>query len=535
MIKCPDCGALLSQDQIDKDGHCTVCGNKLLAPPDETVRRAPAREESFPDKISRGVDVEEMKTRSQAPEAPPVREEPFPYKTSRGGVSEVKTRIHDPEAPSARKAPTSPPLPPVTTSEPERERMGWDTSDREEEERRQTDYWSPKEGRDSTKEGPASHSTRAATVPYEALVADVERRLREGFEYFSLVGHPGSGKTHFLKALTYLLDRHGVGGEKATTEFKKAATPGSSGAAVADYSYTGPGGEKWVIVDPGGELYLHLQRNDWGQYGERSVRLSRWLHQCHGLFCFLHLNPDHFKVHVTDLDPALAQSAEEEQALAAKRNKLQDAKRELEFFRNFFLFLRALKARGGDIKAVIEQCRRNENLEEALRDYHEGTPRLDLPVMFFFTQADRYTREDVAITSGVYANPRTLDLPATVFTARYLPSLFAGVSSQVERFKFDFLQSYEDHPLGRRNEQGEPLFETYFQDPGDNQQLLSVGLAAGVEFVLRNQPRPGGEKRLMGIATLPALRLHRRLHPGLWKGVPTNLLSTGRRVRGGGT
>jgi hypothetical protein len=370
----------------------------------------------------------------------------------------------------------------------------------------------------------------AGDLEYDRLVAEVAERVGAGYEVFGLVGHPSSGKTHFLKALTYLLDRHAVGGQRASVEFHRAEVPGATAASVFDYAYTGPAGERWIFLDAGGELYVRLRDNDWSAPGGVSVRLSEWLRHCRGLFCFLHLQRGHFGVPPLDVDPT-AGDAERRRRIEEEQRKAREAKQELDFFKYFLLFLRALRASrtdGRGVAALVERCREAGSLEEALRGYHRTAPLLDIPVMFFFTQADAYLRSGFELRPGLHLDPRRLPLPANVFTARYLPSLFGAVASQARRFKFDFLQSYEENVLDRRDERGEPLAETYFHAPDDPELLLSAGLAPALDFVLANRPDGSGGSRKRGllpeIDTRRALRIHRRLRPGLWKGVPSNLL-----------
>jgi hypothetical protein len=377
-----------------------------------------------------------------------------------------------------------------------------------------------------------------ATTDYDTLVAQVEAKVRDGFELFGLVGGSAAGKTHSLKALTYLLEAHAIESQRAKTDFRRAAVPGQTEAEVFHFDYTGPADERWTFVDAGGELYQRLRENDWRRF-EQSVRLTRWLDRCQGIFCFLHLRPGHFGGYVLDVDPTLVDDEAERQALRRRQQEERDAREELEFFKHLFLFLRALRAEEGRVEAVVERCRNAASLEEALGDYLHGSPLLDVPVMFFFTQADRYDREDFAIAPGAYLRPRDLEadgrpLSTAAFTARFLPGLFGAVNSQVRRYKFDFLQSYEEAETEKRDADGRPLTVTYWSAPDDRKALLSAGLLAGLELVLRNQPRPRPRWLPPPLDTRRALLLHRLLHPGQWRGVRRNLLGSWRRSPGGG-
>jgi hypothetical protein len=371
-----------------------------------------------------------------------------------------------------------------------------------------------------------------ATIDYDTLVAQVEEKVRDGFEMFGLVGGPASGKTHALKALTYLLEAHAIESQRAKTDFRRAAVPGQTAAEVFHFDYTGPADERWTFVDAGGELYQRLRENDWSR-PEQGVRLTRWLDRCHGIFCFLHLRPGHFGGYVLDVDPTLVDDEAERRTLRARQQEERDAREELESFKHFFLFLRALRAEGGRLNAVIERCRAADGLEEALGDYLRGAPLLDVPVMFFFTQADRYDREDFAIAPGAYLRPRDLGLSTAAFTARHLPGLFGAVASQVASFKFDFLQSYEEAATEKHGTDGRPLAVTYWSAPDDRKALLSAGLLSGLDFVLRHRPRRQGRWHAPRLDARRALLVHRLLHPGEWRGVRRNLLGSWRRPPGG--
>ncbi len=379
----------------------------------------------------------------------------------------------------------------------------------------------PPEDVDRIEEPPAAEDL-TAEKNYRKVVLRINRHLSDGFDLFGLVGHAASGKTHSLKALTYLLKRHGVGAQKAHVEFRQVPVPATSGGSITDYAYTGSDDEKWVFVDVGGELYFRMHNNDWTTRRASSLELSQWLNRCKGLFMYLHLNRGHFGQSWIDLEEEL-EDEETRDEVRRKRQKAREAQEELEFFKHFLLFLRALKHEG-DVRKVIARCEQSSTLEEALRYYHTRAPLLDIPVMFFFTKADLYDEEGFEIADGLQMAPRQLPMATAAFVARHLPYLFSSLLSQVRRFKFDFLQSYEEHDTGQRD-RGRPIKETHWS--ADDETLLSVGLLSGLEFILRNQTgQPWWQGP--GLDTRRALLLHRILHPRQWKGVRIDLGGWGR-------
>lgn len=499
MKYCPTCDAPRDETQL-QDGHCVVCGTAVVDRSGGGGSAEPSRRPTDETQIIR--PPERLVGRSSPREAdaaptppPPPPAGTIPLRPEPERTRRIPTPPTGPseEPPAATRVVPRPEPPPEPAKQPAARREG-------------------------------------EALDYDRLVAEVGERVGAGSEVFGLVGHPSSGKTHFLKALTYLLDRHAVGGQRASVEFHRAEVPGQTGAAVFDYAYTGPAGERWTFLDAGGELYVRLRDNDWKSFTEASVRLTEWLRHCQGLFCFLHLQRVHFGVPALDVDPtADAADSERRRRIEEERRKAREAKQELDFFKYFLLFLRALRAArkdGRGVAAIVERCREAGSLEEALRGEHRTAPLLDVPVMFFFTQADSYRSDGFELRPGLHLDPRRLPLPANVFAARYLPSLFGAVASQARRFKFDFLQSYEEHVLERRDERGEPIAETYFHAPDDPELLLSAGLAPALDFVLANRPAARPASRwLPEIDTRRALRLHRLLHRRLWEGVPANLLN----------
>ncbi|RMH16625.1 MAG: hypothetical protein D6696_17740 [Acidobacteria bacterium] len=364
---------------------------------------------------------------------------------------------------------------------------------------------------------------------YDEIVGDVDRHIADGYKLFVVVGHPGSGKTHALKALHLLLERQGFLLPEARRDFRQAHVPGSSGHTVKDFICDGPRGEKWLFVDVGGELYTRLLDNDWRSRRDDSLKLTRRLRHAQGLLFFLHLQREHLDQGPSELDPALFTGDRERYEV--KRRKAMERQRELDLFDHFLLFFRAILHQRGDVDAVIDRCRQAGDVEKALRDQRDGAPPLEVPVMFFFTQADKYAAEGFEIGAGRHLAPRELDLPAAVFAARHLPFLFGSLLKQVRRFKFDFLQSYEESNSGQLDEAGQPKMATHWQ--AEDGEPLSVGLLAGLEFLLRNQP-PARRRDGPGIDARTALWLHRLLHPRAWRGVKVALGNPLRRLGGGG-
>jgi energy-coupling factor transporter ATP-binding protein EcfA2 len=343
---------------------------------------------------------------------------------------------------------------------------------------------------------------------FENVVADVERHVARGYDLIGLVGYSGSGKTHFLKALSLLLKKQGF--EVADWEkLRKALVPGFTEAAVFDYPATGPGGEKWVFVDAGGELYARLRSNDW-DLADESAALLHSLHHCRGLFLLLHLQPGHFRLaagaHRWMDDEARQRDAE-----------IQQAQEELEFFDKFLLFVRALEAEGGKVQELVARCAEQVSLDKALRRYRDAAPRLTIPVQVLFTQADTYGgRFEVA--EAIPLSPRKSTAGVAPFVARHLPSLMGTLVHHCTRFRFDFVQAYEEKSV-TRSDDGLP--ETLPEWAVDD-ELLSCGALAALEFLVRHLPAESAWGRCLQrceIGTRRALRLDRLLHRRRWKGV----------------
>jgi hypothetical protein len=477
MKYCPSCDAPRADDQV-QDGHCVVCGTEVVDP---------SRPQAWDQAGTRRVTT-------PSPPSPPTPVAPPSRPSDATQVIRLPERLRSPTgaAPPAEE--------PVRVERPAA----------------QAPPPSPS----------GSRAGSPAILEYDRLAAEIDRLVHDGFEVFNLVGHAASGKTHFLQALTYLLDQRAVDGTRANSELYRAPVPGSTGAVVNEYVYTGPKA-RWIFQDAGGELYQLLQENNWEKFGDRSVQLSEWLRRGQGLFCFLHLEPEHFGILPPDVDLLDLDDAERRKLREKRQAKAKDAKEQIQFFKTFLLFLRALRVAEPEVgvRRLLERCAEAGSLEEALHEREGSTPILDVPVMFYFTQADGYRRSPFELRRGLHLDPWRLPLPVHVFTARYLPKLFGAVASQVRTFKFDFLQSYEEYSTSVLGPDGLPRYETYFHAPEDPQVLLSAGIASGLDFVLAHRPAARNEGRLLPpLSTRGALRLHRLLHPKLWRGVPPSLL-----------
>lgn len=471
---CPICGETREIDE----GRCTVCG--------ETIELEPA------------------------PETPPARPPGGTGKrqseaAKKAGGDATAAKAVRPDPPASPAAEIKPPSEPPPSYDEEGDDPATEPT---------VDLKPPDEP-------PPSYATEQERK-YREVVAAVEKRMQQGFDMYGLVGHPGCGKTHCLKALGYLLDNHGVASEKASREFHKAAVPQATEAAVFDYAYTGPNDLNLLFVDAGGELYQHLNEGVW-DFVDRHMMLTAWLHRCKGLFLLLHLHPGHFGERWLDVDPEL-QDERYAAEVSARRERAEEARKELQFFKHFLLFLRALKAENGDVPKVIEKCRTSKTgLQDALQEYASGPP-LDIPVMFFLTQADSYSHAGFEVSDGVHLDPRNLPMPATTFVARHLPSVYAAVASQATHFKFDFLQSYEEGTIRLKDSQGKERKPTFWQAPDDGETLLSVGLLAGFEFLVRHLPENRPRWSWSGLTARRAHILHRWLHRQSWAGVREGLL-----------
>ncbi|HEX6201956.1 MAG TPA: hypothetical protein VF100_03065, partial [Thermoanaerobaculia bacterium] len=272
------------------------------------------------------------------------------------------------------------------------------------------------------------------------------------------------------------------------------------------YAHTGSHGERWVFMDPGGELYYRLRSNDW-RLAEASAGLLHTIGHCRGLFLLLHLTRGHLGSGATGFARGMDDDERQREAEAQK------AQEEIEFFDQFLLFARALAAERGDVAKLVRRAA-DAGLDEALRPYHRS-PRLAAPVAVLFTQADRLAGGmDFAGVDGTYAAPQSEHFRTAPFVARNLPTLLTTLLRHARRFRFDFVQSYVEKPAAG---EGLPLW-SYRNEP------LSVGLVPALEYLLRRSPAGGGRGTgRLAIDSRTALRLHRLLHPRLWDGIEVDL------------
>ena len=361
---------------------------------------------------------------------------------------------------------------------------------------------------------------------------DVSRRIAErvkaGYAPFGFVGYPASGKTHFLKALQTLLETHGVAGDKAADELDGAFLPAASQARVSVYPFASDYG-KWLFMDAGGELYTGIKANNWSSFADQKLELTAWLHRCKGLFLFLHVQRAHLDLETVHSRPGDAD------------RKALEARQELRFFGQFLLFMRAVAAENGDVKKIVDLCRKTDDVQDALRTYDQTAPKLKIPVMLFMTKADSYG-PGFEIAEGVHFVPGKMPVDPMAFTARHLPTVFRSLLENVLRFKVDFLQSYVEFPAV--DAYGNPLLEndgrtkTKVRWQASPQEPLSVGLTPALEFILRHPPEDvrGDWRDLLrghGLDTRQALWLHRKLNAEAWNGVKIDLRPPSRRRKTG--
>jgi hypothetical protein len=344
---------------------------------------------------------------------------------------------------------------------------------------------------------------------FQRVVEDVKNHLAKGYDLLGLAGYSGSGKTHFLRALSLLLKKQGF--ELADWEkMRRSRVPGLSEATVYDYPVSGPNGEKWVFVDAGGELYARLRLNDW-ELADDSAALLHSLHRCRGLFLLLHLQPGHFRLGSAGAHRWMSEEERQRDA------EVQAAQEELEFFDHLLLFLRALQAEDGKVETLVDRCSKAGTLDKALRPYRDSAPKLELPVQVLFTQADTFGDGRFEVAEAVHLSPRKSTEGVAPFVARHLPMLLGTLLQHARRFRFDFVQSYEETSVAGDGGLPETIPQWAWGDA-----LLSCGALPALEFLVRNLPAESGWERLLQrfeLGTRGALKLDRLLHPGRWKGV----------------
>jgi hypothetical protein len=205
----------------------------------------------------------------------------------------------------------------------------------------------------------------------------------------------------------------------------------------------------------------------------------------------------------------------------AADSEAQLAQEELDFFDHVLLFLRALKMEGGEVVKLVSRCAAEPDLDKALRPYRDEAPKLDIPVMVLFSQADTFADSPMELATGDFLSPRKGTVNVAAFAARHLPELFGSLVRHARRFKFDFVQSYEEVVVAGHSAQGGDTLPKWDLD-GD---LLSVGALPALEFLQRNLPAKGRLRRYLQrweLETRHALFLDRLLRPGQWRGVKVN-------------
>jgi hypothetical protein len=118
-------------------------------------------------------------------------------------------------------------------------------------------------------------------------------------------------------------------------------------------------------------------------------------------------------------------------------------------------------------------------------------------------------------------SPRKDTVNVAAFAARYLPGLFGSLVRHTRRFKFDFVQSYEEVRRPGHSAEAEDLLPQWEHDG----ELLSVGALPALEFLERNLPAEGWLRRFLQrweLETRYALFIDRLLHPRQWWGVKVN-------------
>jgi hypothetical protein len=336
----------------------------------------------------------------------------------------------------------------------------------------------------------------------------VERYVdRMGYNLVGLVGYANAGKTHALKALTHLLAEFDADDRE---RLRRQLSPEPTALDVFLLRYHGRGEEKLgatAFLDAGGDLYARLRKNEWDLAPE-STALLHALARAHGLVFMIDLQPGHFRRAGQRSEMTAAEQARVQGSLAAQE--------ELEMVDLALLFLRAVRHHGGEVEPVVALCRRSPTVGKALEEYRVSAPRLDVPLAVLFSKADALMEQPLRVGPG-----ETLALPArpvgvAPFVHRHLRFLHSSLAQHAERFRFDFAQSYveaEVRPIGRAP-QREPQWEI-------DGEPASVGLLSAFEYLLRNRPREDRAGRLLRrleIDTVTALRLHRLLHPKLWRG-----------------
>src|SRR6185436_19382268 len=123
--------------------------------------------------------------------------------------------------------------------------------------------------------------------------------------------------------------------------------------------------------------------NDWNLVDDSSALLHS-LNYCRGIFLLVHLQPGHFR------DGAMGTHRWMSDEERAADSDAQLAQEEVDFFDHVLLFLRALKKEDGNVVELVRRCAAERDLDKALRSYRDDAPKLDIPVMVLFSQADTF-------------------------------------------------------------------------------------------------------------------------------------------------
>ncbi|MEM7586208.1 MAG: hypothetical protein AAF560_22645 [Acidobacteriota bacterium] len=347
---------------------------------------------------------------------------------------------------------------------------------------------------------------------FNRIVKEVEHHIRNRYDLIGLVGYSGSGKTHFLRALSLLL-KQTQGFEVAEWgKLRKSLVPGFTAMEAFYYPVSRGKRDKWVFVDAGGELYARLSINDW-TLAQDSAGLLHSLHHCKALFLLINLQEGHFQIGSAGKHRWMSEDEKQ------RDEEIQTAQAELEFFDSFLLFLRALISTGGEVEKLAEQCA-EKGLDKALRSYRDNAPKLDIPVQVLFTQADTYADSAFEISEAIPLSPQRTTVGVAPFVARHLPSLLTTMLEHSRKFRFDFVQSYIEKQIPNEDD------ETIPEWTDDRGNLQSCGALPALEFLIRNLPSQRFPDRLLQrleIDTRTALKLDRLLSRRDWRDFEVSL------------
>ena len=345
---------------------------------------------------------------------------------------------------------------------------------------------------------------------FRQVMTEVASYAEDGYDVMGMIGYPAAGKTHTIKALTHLLSNFDV---DVRERLGSQLSPEKNPADVDILAYHGTDDspeDRTIFLDAGGELYARLRKNEWDLLPE-SQALLHALGRAKGLFFVTALHSGHFRsggewVGMTAEERRLVQEAQK----AHEEQGLVDLS---------LLFLRALQEHGGEVEPVVKLCSEATTVSEGLREYRVNSARLEVPVVVLFTKADQWVEKELVLGAGDYLAPHRRPIGVAPFVRTHLEFLYSTVSSHARRFHFDFAQSYFQSRRGSvdslsQEQEMKPEWER-------DGEPMSVGLLPALEFLLRNKPRRDLLGRLLQrleIDTATAHRIHRTLHPTLWRG-----------------